>query len=66
MTCKELGGPCNQTLSAGSWEEMVQTMVKHVTSNHPETAEAMTKMHEQDSKKWGGERKPKWDAAPAA
>jgi len=64
MTCKQLGGPCHQKLSAGSWEEMVQTMVKHVTSNHPETAEA--KMHEQDPKKWGREMKPKWNAAPTA
>jgi hypothetical protein len=45
---------------------MVQQMVKHVSSNHPETAEAMKKMHEQDPKKWGRETKPKWDAAPAA
>jgi len=66
MTCKELGGPCDQTLSAGSWDEMVQTMVKHVTSNHSETAEEMKKMHEQDPKRWGRETKPKWDAAPAA
>jgi predicted small metal-binding protein len=66
MTCKELGGPCDQKLSAESWDEMVQQMVKHVSSNHPETAEAMKKMHEQDPKKWGRETKPKWDAAPAA
>ena len=26
MTCKGLGGPCDQKLSAGSWDEMVQTM----------------------------------------
>jgi predicted small metal-binding protein len=66
MTCKQLGGPCDQRLSARSWDEMVHTMVKHVTSNHPETADAMKKMHEQDPKKWGREMKPKWDAAPAA
>src|SRR2546430_4888530 len=44
MTCKELGGPCDQKLSAESWDEMVQQMVKHVSSNHPETAEAMKKI----------------------
>jgi len=33
-------------------------------TNHPETAEEMKKMHEQDPKKWGREMKPKWDAAP--
>ena len=41
MTCKQLGGPCDQKLSAESWDEMVQKMTKHVMSNHPETAEAM-------------------------
>ena len=66
LTCKELGGPCNQKLSAESWDEMVQAMVKHVNTNHPETAEEMKKMHEADPKKWGQETKPKWDAAPAA
>jgi hypothetical protein len=30
-----------QKLSAASRDEMVQAMVKHVTNNHPETAEAM-------------------------
>ena len=63
MTCKQLGGPCDEKLSAESWDEMVQTMVKHVTANHPETAEQMKKMHEADPKKWGRETKPKWDAA---
>src|SRR5215469_507421 len=33
MTCKELGGACDQKLSAESWEEMVGLMVKHVTDN---------------------------------
>lgn len=63
MTCKQLGGPCEEKLSAESWDEMVQTMVKHVNANHPETAEQMKKMHEADPKKWGRETKPKWDAA---
>jgi len=66
MTCKQLGGPCDEKLSADSWDEMVQAMVKHVSANHPETAEAMKKMHDADPKKWGQETKPKWDAAPAA
>jgi len=35
MTCKQLGGPCDAKLSAESWDEMVQNMVKHVYANHP-------------------------------
>jgi hypothetical protein len=30
MTCQSLGGPCEQKLSAGSWNEMVQAMTKHI------------------------------------
>jgi len=66
LTCKELGGPCEAELSAHSWDEMVQVMTKHVMTNHPDTARAMERMHNEDPKKWGREMKPKWDAAKAA
>ncbi len=66
MTCRQLGGPCDQKLSAESWDEMVQTMTKHVIEKHPETAKAMEKMHNEDPQKWGREMKPKWEAAKAA
>jgi predicted small metal-binding protein len=64
MTCKQLGGICDQMLSAESWNEMVGLMVKHVTENHPDVAKQMEQMHNQDPKKWGRETKPKWEAAP--
>jgi predicted small metal-binding protein len=64
MTCKELGGNCDETLSANTWDEMVMTMTKHVMANHPDVAKQMEKMHNEDPKRWGSEVKPKWDAAP--
>ena len=64
MTCRELGGPCNQALSADTWDEIVQTMTTHVIGTHPDTAKAMEKMHNEDPKRWGREMKPKWDATP--
>lgn len=66
MTCKQLGGPSEEMLSAQSWDEMVDKRVKHVYASHPQTAEEMNKMHAADPQKWGRETKPKWDAAPAA
>lgn len=63
MTCKELGGSCDEKLSASSWEEMVSVMVKHVTEKHPDVYKQMEKMHNEDPKRWGRETKPKWDAA---
>jgi predicted small metal-binding protein len=64
MTCRDLGGPCDQKLSAESWDEMVGKMTAHVTENHPETAAEMATMHAEDPAKWGSEMKPKWEAAP--
>ena len=64
MTCWELGGKCNQKLSASSWDEMVKTMTKHVLEKHPDVAKQMEQMHNQDPKQWGKKMKPKWDAAP--
>jgi predicted small metal-binding protein len=64
LTCKELGGACDQKLSARSWDEMVKVMTEHVMEVHPQVAQAMAKMHHEDPRKWGRETKPKWDAAP--
>jgi predicted small metal-binding protein len=66
MTCRELGGPCEQKLSADTWDEMVKTMSRHVMEKHLDTAEAMKRMRYADPKKWGREMKPKWEAKPEA
>jgi hypothetical protein len=50
--------------NGGSWNEMVKTMTKHVTEKHSDVAKQMERMHNEDPRKWGGEMKPKWDAAP--
>ena len=64
MTCRELGGPCDQKLSASAWDEMVKAMTQHVMAKHPDTAKAMEKMHNENPKKWGREHKPLFDAKP--
>ena len=63
MTCRELGGKCDQKLSADSWEGMVKAMTKHVRAQHPEVANDMERTHNDDPKSWSREMKPKWDAA---
>lgn len=50
MTCRELGGKCDQKLSAVSWDEMVQAMTKHVMDKHPDVAKEMERMHKEDPK----------------
>jgi predicted small metal-binding protein len=65
MTCGQLGGTCDQQLSANSWDEMVKVMTRHVMEKHPDVAKSMQRMHNADPQKWGREMRPKWDAAPA-
>src|SRR5260370_39197201 len=64
MTCRSLGWPCEQKLSAASWDEMVQAMTKHVMEKHPDTAKAMEKRHNEGTKKSDRETKPTWEATP--
>lgn len=63
MTCRELGGACDLQLSAETWEEMVKRMAAHVMQKHPDVAEDMKKMHEEDPEQWGKQMKPKWELA---
>jgi predicted small metal-binding protein len=66
MTCRELGGSCDQKLSATSWNEMVKAMVNHVGANHPDVAKPMEAMHNRDPHAWEKDMRPKWDAAREA
>ena len=66
LTCRELGGDCDQKLTAETWDEMVKTMTAHVMEKHPDVAQAMKEMHETDPRQWGREMQPKWEAAPSA
>jgi hypothetical protein len=66
MTCRELGGICDQKLTAVSWNDMVRAMTRHVMEKHPAVAKEMGKMHSEDPPKWGKGMNPTWDAAPAA
>ena len=43
MTCRELGGTCDQKLSANTWDEMVKAMTSHVIQRHPDVAKQMEK-----------------------
>ena len=64
LTCRQLGGACDQKISAETWDEIVKKMTAHVMEKHPDIAEDMKKMHEEDPKKWARERKPEWESAP--
>jgi predicted small metal-binding protein len=64
MTCNQLGGKCDQKLSAETWDAMVKTTTRHVM----ETPGARSEWKPSTSgiQAWGREMKPEWDAAPEA
>ncbi len=64
LTCKQLGGACDATISAETWDDMVKAMTEHVIANHPDTAKEMEEMHKTDPTAWGKEHKPLFEAAP--
>lgn len=53
MTCRKLGGACDQKLSADSWNEIVKAITGHVIEKHPDVAKRMEKMHKEDPGKRG-------------
>jgi hypothetical protein len=40
----------------------LNAMTRHVMEKHPDVANDMVKMHNEDPQKWGGEMKPKFYA----
>jgi predicted small metal-binding protein len=66
LTCRELGGKCDQKLSANSWDEMVKLMTKHVMEKHPDVAKTMEKMHNEDPQKWGKQMNPNGKRPPSS
>jgi hypothetical protein len=65
MTCKQLGGNCQQKLSAFTWDAMLKVMTKRVMEKHPkDLAKKLGRIQKEDPEKWAREMKPKWDAAP--
>jgi hypothetical protein len=59
MTCRELGGPCDQLLSARTWDGMIRNMMRHVLQSHPDTARAMKEMR--NAHRWCRQTKSQWD-----
>lgn len=64
MTCRELGGECDERFTTTTWGDMVASMTDHVTNTHQLLAKEMEQEHKKDPKKWGEEMRRKWDATP--
>ena len=66
MTCAQMGGPadCQVMIQGSSAEEMAQNGTNHVMQAHPDLAEQMSKMSQEDKDKWMADFRPKFDAQP--
>ena len=66
ITCAQMGGPatCTVIITGSTAEEMVQGGMDHVMSAHPEMAEDIKKMSNEEMDKWMIDFQAKFDALP--
>lgn len=49
LTCRQMGGMCDEKLTAETYEGILDVGMKHVELAHPEMAENIKKMPKDDS-----------------
>lgn len=62
MTCKEMGGSCDEVIHGSTAEEMSMNGMKHVEMTHPEMATQIKAMTAEETAAWMAEFQPKFDA----
>jgi hypothetical protein len=70
MTCMDMGGPCEHTMTAETSEEMIKMGGDHVMSSmdeaHMKIAEEMKVMTPENTKEWHDSFMTKWDQTPTS
>lgn len=66
MTCREMGGMCDEAMSAGTAEEMMESGMKHLAEKHPEMAASIKSMPKDDPAMvaWYEKFMKDWSATP--
>ncbi len=66
MTCAQMGGPatCDFAVSGESAEEMATKGTEHVMASHPEIAEQMAGMSQEEKDAWMADFSAKFATAP--
>lgn len=64
MTCRQLGGTCDETFSTNSVEEMKNRGLAHGEEAHPEVIERINKMSPEEKEEFDARIQAQWDAAP--
>ena len=67
MTCKDMGGPCDAKITAGTAQEMMKKGGEHVMAMkdpaHMKVAEQMNNGTPESNKQWEEMFMKKWEAA---
>jgi len=65
LTCAQLGGPCDEAISASTPDEMMTKGMVHLESAHPQMAADVKATPKDDPKMvaWGEKFKADWAAA---
>jgi hypothetical protein len=63
MTCRQMGGTCDATITAGTSAEVARKMTAHVLETHPEVANRMKNMTPEEHRRWEADFHRNWDEA---
>ncbi len=68
ITCRAMGGMCDEPVTAGSYDEMIMKGMEHLKVAHPEMAADIEKMPKDDPMmvKWEEDFKKTWESTPDA
>lgn len=61
LTCKELGGVCDDKLSSNSQNDMANKAMNHMREKHPEILDGMSA---EDRAMWTESLQKKWNSIP--
>jgi len=62
MTCKDMGGSCDEMVHGATAEEMSMNGMKHAETAHPEMAAKIKAMTKEETDTWMTEFTAKWSA----
>lgn len=64
MTCAQMGGPCDEKMTADSEKGIMDAAWKHVETAHPEMFEAIKAMPKEEMDAWAVKFHATYEATP--
>ena len=64
MTCSQMSGPCDVSMAAATEKEMMDKGWAHVEEAHPDVAEKVKAMSQEEKDKWSTDFHTKWEETP--